>query len=138
MDGYQLLANAIVEQAADDYFNILAGFGISPPDNSNKTTKKSLEQFFNSPWYDLLTDVDKEYLMRKLKEKADTMVLIYTVGKEKGSNRYFVCRVGESTPLTKTYTTKKKALHKAAEMQDMPYKMYMKIRRRDGVDNAAD
>ena len=66
------------------------------------------------------------------------MVLIYTVGKEKGSNRYFVCRVGESTPLTQTYTTKKKALHKAAEMQDMDYKTYMKIRRRDGVDNATD
>lgn len=31
MDGYQLLANAIVTQAADDYFNILAGFPITPP-----------------------------------------------------------------------------------------------------------
>lgn len=46
------------------------------------------------------------------------MVLIYTVGKEKGSNRYYVCRVGEeNVPLTKRYTTKKKALHKAAEMK---------------------
>ena len=31
MNGYQLLANAIVQQAADDYFNILAGFDVSPP-----------------------------------------------------------------------------------------------------------
>lgn len=31
MDGYQLLANAVVEQAAEDYFNIVAGFGVTPP-----------------------------------------------------------------------------------------------------------
>lgn len=135
MDGCQALANAIVAQAADDYFNIIAGFPITPPPDK-EVTKESLEKFFDSPWYDLLTNVDKEYLMRKLKEKADTMVLIYTVGKEKGSSRYFVCRVGESTPLTQSYTTKKKALHKAAEMQELDYKTYMKIRRRDGVDNA--
>ena len=133
MDGYQLLANAIVTQAADDYFNILAGFPITPPPDK-EVTRASLEKFFNSPYYQILTDVDKDYLMRKLKEKADTMVLIYTVGKEKGSNRYFVCRVGSNTPLTPTYTTKKKALHKAAEMQELDYKTYMKIRRRDGVD----
>lgn len=137
MNGYQLLANAIVQQAADDYFNILAGFNVSPPENvPGRTNKEVLEQFFHSEYYGLLTKVDPEYLMRKIKEKADSMVLIYTVGKEKGSSRYFVCRVGESTPLTQSYTTKKKALHKAAEMQDLNYKTYMKIRRRDGVDNA--
>lgn len=26
MDGYQLLSNAIIKQAAEDYFNLLAGF----------------------------------------------------------------------------------------------------------------
>lgn len=62
------------------------------------------------------------------------MVLEYTVAKDKGSSRYYVCRVGEEkTPLTKRYTTKKKALHKAADMQGIDYKTYMKIRRRDGV-----
>lgn len=66
------------------------------------------------------------------------MVLIYTVAKEKGSSRYYVCKVDDPTPLTPAYSTKKKALHKAAEMQDLDYKMYMKIRRRDGVDYAAD
>lgn len=62
------------------------------------------------------------------------MVLEYTVSKEKGSSQYFVCRVGDNTPLTRYYSTKKKALHKAAEMQGLEYKLYMKIRRRDGVD----
>lgn len=30
MDGYQALANAIVEQAAEDYFNLLANFPTPP------------------------------------------------------------------------------------------------------------
>lgn len=30
MDGYQLLSNAIIKQAAEDYFNLLAGF-VPPP-----------------------------------------------------------------------------------------------------------
>lgn len=135
MDGYQLLANAIVEQAAEDYFNLLSNFPTIPDTRSVKPNKRELERFFNSDYYGILTEVSPEYLMRKLKEKAKTMVLIYTVDKEKGSSRYFVCRVGDNTPLTQTYTTKKKALHKAAEMQDMDYKTYMKIRRRDGVDD---
>ena len=66
--------------------------------------------------------------------KAAKMVLEYTVSKEKGSNQYYVCRVGkERIPLTPRFTTKKKALHKAAEMQGIAYELYMKIRRRDCV-----
>ena len=61
-------------------------------------------------------------------------MLEYTVSKEKGSNRYYVCRVGEENiPLSSRFTAKKKALHKAAEMQGLEYKQYMRIRRRDGV-----
>lgn len=30
MDGYQLLSNAIIKQAVEDYFNLLAGF-VPPP-----------------------------------------------------------------------------------------------------------
>lgn len=56
----------------------------------------------------------------------------YTVTKEKGSNRYYVCRVGEGKiPLTPRFTTKKKALHKAAQMEGVEYKRYMQIRRRE-------
>lgn len=102
-------------------------------------TKNELERFFDSDWYEVLTDVDKDYLLRKLKERVAQMVLIYTVAKEKGSSMYYVCKVGEeSERLTPLYTTKKKALHKAAEMQGEDYKTYMKIRRRDGVDNDKD
>lgn len=129
MDVYQEFANAIIEQAAIDYYNICAGF-----DKSH--SKRSLEDFFHSEWFSILTDMDPEYLIKKIRERADSMILTFTVEKERGSSRYYVCKAGEKTPLTRTYSTKKKALHKAAEMQDLTYTEYMRIRRRDGVDNA--
>ena len=42
---YQLLANAIVEQAADDYFNLIAGFA---KQQTNKTEKHRLIRYVNS------------------------------------------------------------------------------------------
>lgn len=59
-------------------------------------------------------------------------MLEYTVSKEKGSNQYYVCRVGEEkTPLSKRYTDKKKALKAAAGFGGMAYKEYMKIYRKE-------
>lgn len=124
------LCRAVIIKAAEDYFNLLAGF--TPPSNDCNTNE--IEAFFHSDLYGLMTSVSGDYLMRKIKEEAAKMVLEYTVSKEKGSSQYYVCRVGEEkTPLTRRYTTKKKALHKAAEMQGIEYKLYMSIRRRDGV-----
>ena len=61
-------------------------------------------------------------------------MLEYTVTKEKGSNRYYVCRVGEENiPLTSRFTEKKKALHKAAEMEGLDYKEYMSLRRKENA-----
>lgn len=81
-----------------------------------------------------MTRLNPDYILERIKEEAAKMVLEYTVAKEKGSSQYYVCRVGEEkTPLTCRYTTKKKALHKAAEMQGLDYKLYMQIRRRDCV-----
>lgn len=124
------LCKAVIVKAAEDYFNLLAGF--TPPRNDCNINE--IEAFFHSDLYGLMTGVSGDYLMRKIKEEAAKMVLEYTVSKEKGSSQYYVCRVGEEkTPLTRRYTTKKKALHKAAEMQGIEYKLYMSIRRRDGV-----
>lgn len=128
--GMTELTHAIIAKAAEDYFNLLAGF-IPPRSNCNVT---EIEAFFHSDFYGLMTNIDCEYLMRKIKEEAAKMVLEYTVSKEKGSSQYYVCLVGEeNTPLSRRCTTKKKALHKAAEMQGIEYKQYMRIRRRDGV-----
>ena len=73
--------------------------------------------------------------MRKLNEKAKTMVIVYTVAHEKGSSRWYVCKPGEeNVPLSPRWKTKKRALRKAAEMQGLDLKDYMRVRKRDGID----
>lgn len=127
---FTFLIEAIIKRAAQDYFDLLAGF-ILPTTDCNIA---EIEAFFHSDYYASMTRLDPDYIMERIKEEAAKMVLEYTVAKEKGSSQYYVCRVGEErTPLTRRYTTKKKALHKAAEMQGLDYKLYMQIRRRDCV-----
>ena len=129
-EDYTLLIEAIIKRAAWDYFDLLAGF-IVPTNDCNIA---EIEAFFHSQYYAAMTRVNPDYIMDKIKEEARKMVLEYTVAKEKGSSQYYVCRVGkEKTPLSHNYSTKKKALHKAAEMQGLDYDLYMKIRRRDWV-----
>ena len=132
---YQLLANAIVEQAADDYFCLVAGFTKTKNEADRKDKINALQKFFLSDWYSLLTNVDGAYLMRKLNEKAETMVIVYTVAHEKGSPLWYVCKPGEeNVPLSPRWKTKKRALRKAAEMQGLDLRDYMRVRKRDGID----
>ena len=127
---YTLLIEAIIKRAAQDYFDLLAGF-ILPTNDCNIA---EIEAFFHSQYYAAMTRVNPDYILDRIKEEAAKMVLEYTVAKEKGSSQYYVCRVGEEkTPLSSRYSTKKKALHKAAEMQGVDYELYMKLRRRDCV-----
>ena len=59
-------------------------------------------------------------------------MLEYIVLKQKGSSQYCVFRSGEEkTPLSKPYPTKKKAMHKAAELEGIDYKQYTTIRRKE-------
>jgi hypothetical protein len=44
-----------------------------------------------------------------------------------------VHEVGSKEPIPGTLGTKKQALHRAAKMNDLDYKDYMRVRRRDGV-----
>lgn len=134
MDGYMTLANAIVKQAADDYFQLLAGIMPIPIPPGCNTSE--IERFFHSDWYDQLCGINPEYLIRKLKEKADKMKLEYVVAKERGSNRYYVHKVGEPyKAVPDSYGAKKRALRMAAKLQGLEYKAYMQLRRRDGADH---
>lgn len=56
------LAGAIVIQAAKDYEDSLR--------NGNNERIKECERFFRSKWYRELTNVDGEYLIERLREKA--------------------------------------------------------------------
>ena len=67
-DPYEKLANAIVVQAANDY---RAALRLAKKNPSAEQDVKKLERFFRSQWYSVLTGVDPEYLMEKLREEAN-------------------------------------------------------------------
>jgi hypothetical protein len=58
MDGYEQLANAIILQAVKDYRYA-----------KHPSTRASIERFFRSKWFQVLTGVDGEMLIRELRRE---------------------------------------------------------------------
>ena len=69
-EAYENLANAIIKQASRDYMTALRRLKKNPCSRKELAEVKELEEFFYSDWYELLTNVDPDYLIRKLREKA--------------------------------------------------------------------
>lgn len=69
-DPYENLANAIIMQAAADYFVALKKVRKHPDNKAAIHDALSLENFFHSGWYAELTSVDPDYLIRRLREKV--------------------------------------------------------------------
>ena len=63
--GYEDLANAIILKAVDDYRTALQGV---PCKDTDKEIKE-LEKFFRSAWFKVLTKIDGEYLIARLREE---------------------------------------------------------------------
>lgn len=63
MEPYQALANAIVELAVKDYKKALKQQYRFPNNKEYSDAVATLERFFRSGWYRMLTDLDGEYLM---------------------------------------------------------------------------
>lgn len=127
--GYDLLRYAIIAQEVEDYFDLLSRFELPTPDKNVYLSEK----FFRSNWFAQLCDLDPEYIMESVRRKAKKMVLKYSIAKEKGSSNYYVYAIGDKTPIAGTRSTKRKALRKAAELNELDYKDYMKVRRREGM-----
>lgn len=70
MSGYELLANAIIEQAAKDYRKLLYALKINKNNRSARANKTHLEKFFHSEWYRTLSNVNGAMLIAKLKEEC--------------------------------------------------------------------
>ena len=69
-DPWRNLANAIVAVAADDYRSALR--------NEDEGLLKSLERFFHSEWYRILTDVDADRLLGMLRrERSGSLQAAY-------------------------------------------------------------
>lgn len=67
----QRLANAIIVQAADDYRTALRCLKINPNHKPSLQTLQEVECFFRSEWYQMLTSVDGEMIMRKIREEEN-------------------------------------------------------------------
>ena len=70
MNGYEELANAIIVQAAKDYREALRLLSMNPNDKSAKRDQRNIERFFRSEWFSILTDLNGELLLKKLKEEV--------------------------------------------------------------------
>lgn len=70
MDPYQELANAIVMQAVKDYRIALLHSKKRPDNNGYQIEVASLERFFRSGWFGELTNLNAEYLIRRVNEEA--------------------------------------------------------------------
>ncbi len=65
---YLDLANAIVVQAANDYRNALDGF-VSFSKRPPEYHIKKIEKFFRSRYFRMLTKIDGEYLIERLRNE---------------------------------------------------------------------
>lgn len=70
MDSYELLANAIIEQAVTDYRKAQKKLCRDPKHETAKQTVKGIERFIRSPWYSVLTNVDPDALIDRLKKET--------------------------------------------------------------------
>lgn len=68
-DPYERLANAIILQAASDYRRDLKKLKKNPQNRETLNDALQIEKFFRSPWYQVLTTVDGEFLIQKLRKE---------------------------------------------------------------------
>ena len=70
MNPYKELANAIIVQAVKDYRDAVERLRYTPDDKSALHDKRSIECFFRSEWLSILSDLNGELLLKKLKEEV--------------------------------------------------------------------
>ena len=68
-DPYERLANAIILQATSDYRRDLKKMKKNPQNRDVMNEALQIEKFFRSPWYQVLTIVDGEFLIQKLRKE---------------------------------------------------------------------
>ena len=68
-DPYERLANAIILQAASDYRRDLKKLKKNPQNRDILNEVLQIEKFFRSPWYQVLTTVDGEFLIQQLRKE---------------------------------------------------------------------
>jgi len=76
MNSDQVLAQAIILQAVKDYRRYLRNLSKIPSGREYQADRdkwnrkrREVERFFRSDWYSVLTNVDGDYLMSRLKQE---------------------------------------------------------------------
>ena len=67
---YEKLANAIILQAVSDYRAALKKVKKNPKNRDAIDEALQIEKFFWSEWYQVLTSVDGEYLIDRLRKEV--------------------------------------------------------------------
>ena len=67
---YEKLANAIILQAVSDYRAVLKKVKKNPKNRDAIDEALQIEKFFRSEWYQVLTSVDGEYLIDRLRKEV--------------------------------------------------------------------
>lgn len=72
--GYENLANAIITQAVVDYRKELDILAKRPGDLTAQARAKKLERFFHSEYFGILSNIDPDYLMQRVKESSSAEI----------------------------------------------------------------
>ncbi len=67
MDGYEMLAAAVVERAVLDYKQALENIRTKYNVLEAQNVIRNLERFFRSEWFSILSDLDGEMLVQQLR-----------------------------------------------------------------------
>ena len=67
--GMEDLSNAIILQAVKDYRSALAGGSVNGRDS--KSVIEECERFFQSEWFNSLTKIDSNYLMKNIRKEFE-------------------------------------------------------------------
>lgn len=70
MNGFQMLAQAIVMQAVTDYRRAMRDLIVFPGDGSAYRMKEDCERFFRSKRFLDLSGLDGEYIIRRLEREV--------------------------------------------------------------------
>ncbi len=69
IDAYEKLANSVILQAVKDYRVARKKLKYHPKNKDAKLMIEDCESFFRSDWFAVLTSLDGEMLLKKLKEE---------------------------------------------------------------------
>lgn len=71
IEPYKELANAIILQAVEDYRKWTKEYSGSREDRKLRKSLAELKEFFRSEWFAILTDLDGEQLLARLKSELE-------------------------------------------------------------------